>query len=856
MGFFGSEINKGHKGASLELLHRLQCKACPLNKLAANRHPHMEPTGAEKPLIYILGEAPGKDEDIRNEQFVGASGQLLRSRIPKRLLAQTRFNNVVRTRPHKNAMPEHIEIECCRPSVELDIAESKPKVIIGFGNVPLKWVSGLTGIMDWRGRRIPVNVGGHECWYYPMLHPAYLLRIRREWARSKGPTAIGSEHERAFVFDMQRVINELDSLPVPEVHNKEVAGYGVETYEGGPRQLAALRKSFEWAKRQKVVGLDYETNCLRPYKKGSKILTAAIGTDEVSFAFAMDHSLQHWSPEEVKEIKEMWVDFLNAPVRKAVHNLAFELEWTGVKFDKKLLRASPWECTLHQASALDERKGERKKGGGPLSLDFLCKQYFGISLKALSPLDKANLDGEPLAKLLPYNAMDAKYHYLIYKAQRKRLKELELNKAYRRGLRRVSTCVLTQIKGVDIDAEETKCLKKKYLKAIDVALTEIAKLPAVKEFKKKFKITFNPESSDDVINMLRVILKRKEGLQEDGKYSTDKNVLAQVDHPIAGLVLQVRKNRKKESTYCYSETWPDGKLHAVFNSGPFTVTFRLSSEGPNLQNIPKREEGNREVRKQIIAPPGHTIVSIDYGQIEARVIAMASKDKAFVQALWDRYDVHAAWADRIAKVHPDRIGGKKYLGDWKAEKSHMKDFRTDIKNQWTFPLFFGAQLESAAGYLKMPIEKLERPYRNFKEEFAGVFRWQAKLIEFYNENGYVESLLGRRRRAPISKNELINSPIQTTACEIIMDGMNRLSEYALEQDNDYYQPNINIHDDLTFALPNKRLDHYLEKIITEMLKVPFSFVNVPITLEVSTGPDLLNMKRAFDASSDDWKVAA
>lgn len=248
----------------------------------------------------------------------------------------------------------------------------------------------------------------------------------------------------------------------------------------------------------------------------------------------------------------------------------------------------------------------------------------------------------------------------------------------------------------------------------------------------------------------------------------------------------------------------------------------------------------------------HILVAIDYGQIEARVIAMASKDKRFVKALWDRYDVHTDWAKRIARIYPRRISGREFLKDPKA----MKNFRTDIKNQWTFPLFFGAQLSSVATYLKIPEDVLERPFADFQQEFSGIFEWQKTLIKFYNENGYVENLFKRRRRAPISKNELINTPIQSTACEIVMDGMNRLSEYADKTEDWYYQPIIQIHDELIFKLPVDELDKYLEKIITEMLRMDFPWINVPITLEVSIGPNLLNMEEIMTCSSDDWQMTA
>lgn len=869
MGFFATQPKQRTGLPSKELMHRLECKICPLNKVVGNENPHMEPTGSKRPVVYMLGEAPGADEDAQNEQFVGESGQLLRARVPKQWLGKLRWNNVVRTRPFKNETPMELAIECCRPSIERDIAASKPKAIFGFGNVPLNWaISTNVGIGDWRGRRIPVSIGGHECWYYPMIHPAYLVRIKKG---NQKPAYIGSEEERAFVFDLKRAFDEIEGLPLAEVHTEETVRHGMEIITGEPGDLMRLIKLLNWAKKQPVVGVDYETNCIRPYKEGSKILTAAVGTEEISFAFAVDHRQARWSKAEAGRVKALWKDFLKSRVRKAVHFLTFELEWLGVKFGKEYLRAARWDDTATQAAVLDERRGrkDKRQKGGPLSLDFLVQQSFGFNLKAMADLDKSKLDEEPLEEVLWYNAGDAKYHCLLYLAQDVRIKAEGLEDQYEQSLRRVSTCVLTQMQGLHIDKEETARLDKKYTQSIQQSSRKIANSKEAKLFLKRYKREFDPASNKECAIMFRDLLEREEGWTEDKysgerKYSVDKDTLNKIDIPLSRWMINLREIQLRKSTFLYGDTWPDGLIHAIFNT-VFTTTGRLSSDSPNLQNIPKRDNEAKEVRRQIIAPPGHCIIAADYGQIEARVIAMLSKDKNFVKALWDRFDVHGHWAMKIASSYPERIGGKQFLQDKKA----MKDFRTDIKNQWTFPLFFGAQLESVAGYLSMPVEELAGHHKDFQAMFPGVFKWQEQLTGFYHENGYVETPMKRRRRAPLSHNELINSPVQGGAAEIVMDGMSRLSEFANRTEDWYFQPIMNVHDELVFIVPEDKADRYIEKIVKEMIRTDhLKFANVPITIEMSMGnhnfltydaennPD--GMREILVASSDmkefDWKI--
>lgn len=863
MGFF-AKAHDSHKGPSLDLIHQLECRACPLYKTHKDLcHPNMKPTGSKKPLVYILGEAPGKTEDEEGEQFVGESGELLRPRLPRSI--DFRFNNCVRTRPtanhgKKNRTPENIEIEACRPSVERDIGKTKPKAIFGFGNIPLKWASTFTGITAWRGRRFPVTIGGHTCWFYPMLHPAYVLRLRK--GRGGGSTKfIGSEEERAYVFDLKRALAELDVLPEPIVHDRRIVEKNIEIFPGDHGQFRKLRSHLEWAMKQPAVGVDYETKRIRPYYADSKILTAAVGTEEFSFAFAMDHPQAGWSRKERGEIDEMWKEFLVSPCRKISHNLPFEQTWTAFFYGLETIHAAPWECTLTQASTIDERRGGKesktKKGQGPLSLEFLCYQYFGFDLKKMNPVNRKALDKEPIERVLRYNAPDAKYHYLLWVEQRKRLVDMGLMTPYKLSRARVRTCVGAEHIGMDIDQEETKRLSARYSNDAKEANEAISELKEIRKFAKMYGEEFSATNNHHVAYMLRTILKCKEGLQidektGDEKYVTDKNVLAKVDHPIAPLILDVRRADKKISTYLYQNSedktvlWPDGKIHPIFNHGPRARTHRTTSEDPNAQNMPMRDEANREVRAQVVAPPRHVIAKVDYGQLQHRILAMASKDRATIKALWEGYDVHGAYALKVAKAYPERIGGRRYLKDTTA----MSNMRTDIKNQWTFPLFFGARLESVGGYLKIPYEELEEVFEEFKDEFKGVFDWQQKVKDFYYEHGYVENLCGRRRHAPLGWNEMINTPIQGTEPELVMHAMNRLATIAIKEDDLYLHPRVQVHDELQFVLPDKKLDHYLDRILNVMIDMPFKFVNVPIVCELSLGPNLLDMEKICNASSD------
>lgn len=606
----GANVNLREK-QQLAHWHHAQCKACPLQtqpgRLAA--------TGVERPLIYCLGEAPSKTEIAEGEQFIGDNGQLLRPRLPKRLLSQIRWNYVVRSRLSQNrVIPEQSEIECCRPSVVADIERSKPLAIFGFGNVPLNWVSGFNGIAVWRGRRMPVRVGKHTCWYYAMLHPYLVLKGRREDDKAEtDPDFIGTEDERMLCFDLERAIADVEAgLPEPVVHDEEMVRAGVEIVtDCDAPALRKIESFLKAAAREPALGLDYETNCLRPYAANAKVLTAAVAASFGTLAFSFDHREASWSATHRAALQELWYRFLDrCSSNKVVHNLGFEMEWTAVMFGKELLRRGKWDCTSIQANVIDERTGKMKPG--PFSLEFLVQQHFGFNLKKLANVNRASLDKESLERVLRYNGPDAKYHLKLWQRQNEVLKADGLEDVYKLSLRRVPTCILAQVLGVPVNQKVVKQLEKKYGDRIAEIEKKIAKLPIAGDFYRKYHREFNPYSAQkDVLAVFRDMLECDECRIYDKKkhkerWSVDEDVLAQIDHPLARLIIDLRKAQKSKSTYidpmCEGSDilWPDGLLHAQYNTH-FAETGRLSCSDPNLQNYPKRDDEMKELRRPVEA---------------------------------------------------------------------------------------------------------------------------------------------------------------------------------------------------------------------------------------------------------------
>jgi uracil-DNA glycosylase family 4 len=528
-------------------------------------------------------------------------------------------------------------------------------------------------------------------------------------------------------------------------------------------------------------------------------------------------------------------------------NCPFEIEWFIHLLGKEAIFHDVWECTMMQAHFLDERSG--KRGGNDdqfqpnpyQALDFLIRQHFGLAYKALFKLDRKHMASADLDETLLYNGADTKFTLRLYKHQRSLLKQNNLFDAYRDCVSRQPTVALMQSIGIDIDQSQTKAMQVKLGDEIEKIEKKIYAYPEVQNFIKDRK-TFNISSQPDILHLLKKYVGAKNLKNEQGKEAVDKGVLAKLDHPIGKDIEEYRNRSKLKSTYVDpfelgkgEFIFPDGKIHPSFNT-TFAETGRTSSDEPNQQNWPSRND--KWVRKQVVPAKGHVLVAFDYGQLEACTAAMCTQDEILVKSLWDDYDIHMEWAIKAAKRYPVAINGLENLND----KTVMKKFRSIVKNKLVFPAMFGASNNSVAGYLNMPIEPVNKLMDEFWATFHGLYNWQKRLMNGYYNQGYVQSPTGRRRHYPLTKNQAINYPIQSVACDIVCCAMVKLSVLAADS-GWHLHPIMNIHDDLSFSIPNQPeiLESAIETIYRTMLTPGYDFINVPLSVTCSVGDNWLSM---------------
>ena len=309
-----------------------------------------------------------------------------------------------------------------------------------------------------------------------------------------------------------------------------------------------------------------------------------------------------------------------------------------------------------------------------------------------------------------------------------------------------------------------------------------------------------------------------------GQYSTSEDVLEKLrsKHPVVSKILDYRGLKKLLSTYI--DALPllvnakTGKVHTTYNQ-TVAATGRLSSTNPNLQNIPVRDELGREIRKAFIPNDGELLLSADYSQIELRIMAHLSGDANMLEAFNSGQDIHAATAAKIYKIPLEEV---------------TSDMRRKAKTA-NFGIIYGISTFGLSERLGIPRAEAKELIDGYFETYPDIKRYMEEVIQRAKEQGYVETIYGRKRYLPdinsqnsvvrgFAERNAINAPIQGSAADIIKIAMVRIQE-QLEKKNLKATMTMQVHDELNFSVPKDELEVVRQLVIGEMqqaiqLKVP------------------------------------
>ena len=390
---------------------------------------------------------------------------------------------------------------------------------------------------------------------------------------------------------------------------------------------------------------------------------------------------------------------------------------------------------------------------------------------------------------------------------------------------------LMERKGIKIDVSYFK----NYSSELEKELAKIEKA-IYEEAGEEFNIN-SPKQLGDI---LFVKMNLPSGKKTKTGYSTDVMVLEDLEsygYNIARLLLDYRKLNKLKTTYV--DTLPNlvdsnSRIHTSFNQIG-TATGRLSSSEPNLQNIPVKTDDGIKIREGFVAEEGKVLMSIDYSQVELRVLTSMSKDENLIEAYKEEKDLHDLTARRIFNL---------------SDSDDVTREQRTIAKIINFSIIYGKTAFGLAKELKIPVKDASEYIKKYFEQYPRVTTFEKEVIEFGEEHGYVKTLFGRKRYISgiDSKNKTIkaqaermavNTVIQGTAAEVLKKVM--LKVYETLKDKDDIALLLQVHDELIFEVEESSVEKYSE-ILADIMKNTVKLEDVNLNININIGKNWAEAK--------------
>jgi DNA polymerase-1 len=470
------------------------------------------------------------------------------------------------------------------------------------------------------------------------------------------------------------------------------------------------------------------------------------------------------------------------------------------------------------------------------NMDFLSETYLSYTPVPIESLigdkgkNQKNMRSVPIEKILEYAVEDADVTY--------QLKEVFEPRLRKEGLTEIAEKIEMPLIGVLADMERTGVfVDEENLKSITGQLREDI-ITLEKEIYDLSGIEFNissPKQLGDIL-FIRMKLDDNARVTKTKQFSTNEEILQRLahKHPIIGKVLEYRGLKKLLSTYV--EALPllinnsTGRIHTSFNQA-VASTGRLSSNNPNLQNIPVRDERGREIRKAFVPADGHIFFSADYSQIELRLMAHLSRDKSMIADFLSGNDIHAATASKIFGVDI---------------KDVTREMRSSAKTA-NFGIIYGISSFGLSERLTIGRKEAKELIDGYFNSYPGVKIYMDESIRKARDLGYVTTMFGRRRytRDIHSRNQVvrgnaernaINAPIQGTAADIIKIAMIRI-HYRLKKEALKAKMILQVHDELIFEVLPGELEILKDIVLNEMSGA--ANLDVPLKVDWGTGKNWL-----------------
>jgi len=569
--------------------------------------------------------------------------------------------------------------------------------------------------------------------------------------------------------------------------------------------------------------------------------TDPMQADLVGISLAIEEGAAYYIPvghrQEKKQltlqtvINTLRVPFMDPTIQKIGHNLKYDclvlrnygLETTPLSFDTMI---AAWVIEPQS-----RRLGLKKMAEAELNVRMThIKELIGSGKNQLT------MDAVAIEDAAPYAGADAEIPLRLEKILTERLSANQLSNIFE-NIEMPLVPVLADMEYIGIAVDRD--FFNSFSDELSTRIEEITK-----EMYEIVGYTFNLNSTQQISKVLFDTLgltpPDSSNKTKSGNYSTAASVLAEMrdQHIVVELLLEYRELSKLVSTYL--DALPKqinpktGRVHTSFNQTG-SVTGRLASSDPNLQNIPTRTPLGHRVRKGFIASTGYVLLSVDYSQIELRIVAHMANDKAMLDTFKAHQDIHATTASAIYNVPLESVT--------KDQRRHAKAIN--------FGLIYGMSAFGLTRATNLTLAEAENFVKAYFQEFPGVKTYLDGIRKSAAEIGYVETLLGRKRYFPQLKNpttaqvrsraerEAINAPIQGTAADILKIAMIRLPD-AIEKVKLNARILVQVHDELLLECPEEELKETI-RVVREVMENAFELA-IPLKTDVAWGKNWGDLK--------------
>ncbi len=518
--------------------------------------------------------------------------------------------------------------------------------------------------------------------------------------------------------------------------------------------------------------------------------------------------------------------FADPSILKIGHNIKYDM----VVLARYDVSVSPVDDTMLLSYILEG-------GSHGHSMDELAKLYLGhttIKYKEVTGTGKSKVtfDQVPLDTALPYAAEDADITLRLHQLLKPRLVREQMSTAYE-TLERPLISVLTSMEseGIKVDLDQLKRLSADFAQRQGELEKDIHQLAG-----REFNVA-SPKQLGEILFDELGLKGGKKG--KSGTYTTSADVLeflAAQDHALPARVLEWRQLEKLRNTYSdalIEQVNPFTKRVHTSYAMASASTGRLSSTDPNLQNIPIRTEDGRKIRQAFVAEKGHVLMSLDYSQIELRLLAHMAGIDVLKEAFRDGQDIHALTASQVFGVSLESVD------------SAMRRKAKAIN----FGIIYGISAFGLARQLNVEQGEAATYIKTYFEQYLGIQDYMERTKQFCREHGYVQTLFGRRAHVPgildkspatrnFSERAAINAPIQGTAADILKRAMIRVPSAIKEHglDSKAYML-LSVHDELIFEVAQSASEQTAQvvKQVMESATLPTLQLSVPLIVDIGQG---------------------